>query len=204
MTGGGLARRAQDRSAAELDAIVADHLTVIEASRSSFRDLRPLADELCRRLDRGGVVYTFGNGGSAADAQHLAGELAGRFRRERGPIPAVALSTDPSVLTCIANDYGYEHVLARQVTALAGSDDALIVFSTSGRSPSVLRGLEAARGRAALTVLFTGEESNAAHRAVDHVIRVASADTQRIQETHVLMLHILSELIDRWAALVGR
>ncbi|MGI8867755.1 MAG: D-sedoheptulose-7-phosphate isomerase [Mycobacteriales bacterium] len=190
-----------------LDAELADHLAVIAGLRSQVAPVLGIGAAICARLDRGGVVYSFGNGGSAADAQHLAGELIGRFRRERRPLAAVALATDPSVLTCIGNDYSYADVFARQVTALARPRDVVVAFTSSGRSPNVIAGLEAAQAAGALTVLFTGGAGHAQAGAgpdatayADHVLRVESEATARVQEGHVLLLHLLSEYIDRWAA----
>jgi D-sedoheptulose 7-phosphate isomerase len=182
---------------------VDEHLAVVESVRGLVTDVESVADEICGRLSRGGVLYSFGNGGSAADAQHLVGELIGRFRRERRPLPAVALSTDPTVTTCIGNDYAFDEVFSRQVTALAGPDDVVVAFTTSGRSPNVVAGLRAARHAGALTVLFTGQPGTGggpATRHADCVFAVSSDQTARVQEAHVLLLHLLSEYIDRWAA----
>ena len=178
---------------------LAEHVEVVQSVRDLLPTVVEVADAICSRLGRGGTVWTFGNGGSAADAQHFAGELIGRFARERRPLPAVALCADPSVMTCIANDYGYPDVLARQVVALARPDDVVVAFSTSGESPSIVDGLRAARERGALAVLFTGRSGQGAARHADRVLRVPSEKTARIQEGHVLLLHLLSDLIDRWA-----
>jgi D-sedoheptulose 7-phosphate isomerase len=166
--------------------------------------LLPALDDVARRLigafEAGGRLYTFGNGGSAADAQHLAAELVGRFRRERRPLPAVALSVDPSVVTCIANDYAWEDVFARQVEALVRPGDVVAGFTTSGRSANVVRGLERARATGATTVLFAGGDGGAAAAHADVTLLVPSTTTARIQEMHLLLLHLLSETIDAWAA----
>jgi D-sedoheptulose 7-phosphate isomerase len=161
------------------------------------------SEEVCTRLDKGGTVFTFGNGGSAADAQHLAAELVGRYSRDRRPLAAVSLATDPSVTTCIANDYSYDDVFGRQVRALVGPNDVVIAFSTSGQSPNVVNGLAAAQEAGALTVLFTGGSGVAAARYAERVFRVPSASTARVQEGHLLLLHLLSEQVDQWAAGVG-
>jgi D-sedoheptulose 7-phosphate isomerase len=162
--------------------------------------LAEVGDRVCAALDAGGRVYTFGNGGSAADAQHLAAELVGRYKRDRRPLPAVALSVDPSVVTCIANDYAYEDVFGRQVEALVGPRDVVVAFSTSGASANVIRGLTAARQVRATTVLFSGGDGGAARQQADLALLVPSTTTARIQEMHVLLLHLLSEQIDSWAA----
>jgi D-sedoheptulose 7-phosphate isomerase len=182
-----------------------DHLAVIESVRGLLPEVESLGEEVIARLRRGGVVYSFGNGGSAADAQHLAGELIGRYCRERRPLAAVALSTDPTVTTCVGNDYSFDDVFSRQVTALAGADDVVVGFTTSGRSPNVVAGLRAGRQAGALTVLLTGQASPDGGPAAEHadrVLAVASGRTARVQEAHVLLLHLLSEHIDRWAAAV--
>jgi D-sedoheptulose 7-phosphate isomerase len=180
-----------------------DHLAVIESVRGLVPGVESLGEEVAARLERGGIVYSFGNGGSAADAQHLAGELIGRYCRERRPLAAVALSTDPTVTTCIGNDYSFDDVFSRQVTALARPDDVVVGFTTSGRSPNVVAGLAAGRKAGALTVLLTGQaapEGGPAAEHADRVLAVASDRTARVQEAHVLLLHLLSEHIDRWAA----
>jgi D-sedoheptulose 7-phosphate isomerase len=177
-----------------------DHLSTARKLEQLIPAIVGVGRSLCARLERGGTVYTFGNGGSAGDAQHLVGELIGRYARERRPLRAVTLTTDPSVITCIANDYGYDEVFARQVAALAGEHDAVIGLSTSGNSASVTRGLAAARENGALTVLLTGEAGGNAAEHADVVLRASSGHTARIQEAHILIIHLLSELVDRWAA----
>jgi D-sedoheptulose 7-phosphate isomerase len=182
---------------------VTEHLAVAESVRAMVGDVEAVGDEICARLGRGGILYSFGNGGSAADAQHLAGELIGRYCRERRPLAAVTLSTDPTVVTCIGNDYSFEDVFARQVTALARPDDIVVAFTTSGRSPNEVAGLRAGREAGTLTVLFTGRPGTGGGPAAehaDHVFVVPSDRTARVQEAHVLLLHLLSEHIDRWAA----
>jgi D-sedoheptulose 7-phosphate isomerase len=183
-----------------LDDQLQDHLHTIEATKTLLPQVISIAAEICARLGAGGTVFAFGNGGSAADAQHFTAELIGRYLRERRPLAAVSLSTDPSVTTCIANDYGYDQVLSRQIEALARPADVVVAFSTSGTSPTVVAGLAAAQGRGALTVLLTGEKGQSAAIHADRVLRIPSARTARIQEGHVLLLHLLSEEIDRWAA----
>jgi D-sedoheptulose 7-phosphate isomerase len=167
-------------------------------------ELFPRVDELARRLieafDGDGRVYTCGNGGSAADAQHLAGELVGRYRRERRPLPATALSVDPSVVTCIGNDYSFEDVFARQVRALARAGDVVIGFTTSGRSANVVRALAAARELGATTALFAGGDGAPALDHADIPLLVPSSTTARVQEMHLLLLHLVIEQVDAWAA----
>ncbi|MCS6880451.1 MAG: SIS domain-containing protein [Oscillochloridaceae bacterium] len=144
----------------------------------------------------GRTLFTCGNGGSAADALHLAEELVGRYRADRRPLPAVCLNADASALTCIANDYGYEAVFARQLTALARPGDVLVVFSTSGNSPNILHALRAARERGVIGVALLGKDGGAAALLADHSIIVPSANGARIQEVHGLILHAICEAVE--------
>ena len=185
-----------DRELGQVD----EHREVVAAIDALLPELRLVIDRVCASFDAGGRLYTFGNGGSAADAQHLAAELIGRYKRERRPLPAVALTVDPSVVTCIANDYAYEDVFARQVEALARPGDVVAGFSTGGTSENVVRGLAAARTAGATTVLFSGRDGGPAAAHADHALIVPSQTTARIQEMHLLLLHVLSEGIDEWAA----
>lgn len=184
---------------------IAEHRAVSEAIDALLPALADVTERLCAAFEAGGRLYTFGNGGSAADAQHLAAELIGRYKRERRPLPAVALSVDPSVVTCIANDYAYEDVFARQVEALAKPGDVVAGFTTSGKSRNVVRGLAAARRAGAMTVLFGGgsEGGGPAAAQADVALIVPSATTARVQEMHLLLLHLLSEGVDAWAAAEG-
>jgi D-sedoheptulose 7-phosphate isomerase len=176
------------------------HVEVAQATAELAEDVRSVAELVVATFAAGGTVYTFGNGGSAADAQHLAGELVGHYKRERRPLPAVTLSVDPSVLTCIANDYDYDYVFGRQVEALAGPGDLVVAFTTSGRSPNVVAGLVAARRNGATTLLFAGGDGGPARAHADRLLLVPSQVTPRIQEMHTLMLHVVSEMVDAWAA----
>ena len=158
-----------------------------------------VAQELIEVYERDGRLLAFGNGGSAADAQHIVAELVGRYDRERRPLAAVALSTDPSVVTCIGNDFSFEEVFARQVRALARRGDMAIGFTTSGRSENVVRGLAAAREQGATTVLFTGGDGLPAVEHADHALIVPSSTTARVQEMHLLLMHLVIEKVDAWA-----
>ena len=144
-----------------------------------------------------GKILACGNGGSAADAQHFAAELVGRFERERPELPAVALTTDTSLLTAIANDYGFEHVFARQVEAFAARGDVAIAISTSGESANVLAGVRCARRLGLETIGFTGETGGELADAVDVCLRVPARSAARIQEGHILLAHVLCELVER-------
>ncbi|HUQ22602.1 MAG TPA: SIS domain-containing protein [Gaiellaceae bacterium] len=179
---------------------LADHLELA----SGVEQLLPRIDEVGRLLidtySRDGRVYTFGNGGSSVDANHFAEELVGRFKRERRPLPALSLAADAAALTCIANDFSFEEVFERQVRAFVRPGDAAIAFSTSGRSPNVVRGLAVAKELGAATVLFGGGQGGPAAEHADHALIVPSDSTARIQELHVLFLHLVIDQVDRWAA----
>jgi len=147
-------------------------------------------------LERGNKVLLCGNGGSAADAQHIAAELTGRFKIERTPLPGIALTTDTSALTAIGNDYGYDQVFARQVAALAKEGDVLIGISTSGNSTNVVYALETAAEMGCKTIGLSGKGGGKMNDVCDLNIIVPSDDTARIQEMHILIGHILCQLVD--------
>jgi D-sedoheptulose 7-phosphate isomerase len=145
----------------------------------------------------GHKVLVFGNGGSAADAQHFAGEMVGRFKMpSRAALPVIALTTDSTVLTCIANDFSYEEVFSRQIEAFAQPGDVVVGISTSGRSPNVLRALRSARERSAYTIALLGNDGGAAAGEADCAIVVPTDDTTRIQECHITLIHSICELIE--------
>ena len=156
------------------------------------------AAELCVAcLRAGGKVLFAGNGGSAADAQHMAGEFVSRFAFDRPGLAAVALTTDTSILTAIGNDYGYEKLFARQVQALGRAGDVFVAYSTSGRSPNILRALEAARAGGVTTVGMTGNRGGPMADLCDLLLAVPSANTPKIQEGHLVLGHILCGLVER-------
>lgn len=178
----------------------------IDAKRTFLREhgtrIGPVADLIVGRFTEGSKLLLFGNGGSAADAQHIAAEFTNRFMIERPPLPAIALTTDTSALTAIANDYSYEQVFSKQVEALGKPGDVAMAFSTSGNSPSVLRAVEACRRLGIHTVGLTGGNGGKLRSLVDHWLNVsASRESARIQETHILIGHVICQLVD--AALYG-
>ena len=177
-----------------------DHVATARAMEQLLPAVREVAALLVQVYESDRVLYTFGNGGSAADAQHLTGELIGHYKRDRRPLAAVTLSTDATVMTCIANDYSYDDVFSRQVTALARPGDMVAAFTTSGRSRNVVAALEAAKRRGATTVLFGGGDGGPAKEFADHALLVPTTTTPRIQEMHTFMLHVISETVDAWAA----
>ena len=155
------------------------------------------ADIMICALQSGNKILICGNGGSAADAQHLAAELVGRFRRNRHPFPAIALTTDTSILTALGNDYGFEHVFARQITALGQSGDVLIAISTSGKSPNVLAAGEAAHNQKMKVVAFTGKNPSPLANVADHKVCVPALDTAEIQQGHIAAFHVICDLVER-------
>jgi D-sedoheptulose 7-phosphate isomerase len=179
---------------------LAEHVALTARIEELLPSVDAVAAKLIATYEAGGRLYTFGNGGSSVDAQHLAEELVGRFKRERRPLPAQSLSVDSAAITCIANDYSFEEIFERQVRAFVGTGDMVIAFSTSGRSPNVVRGLAAARELGATTVLFGGGEGGPAAEHADHPLVVPSASTARVQELHVFFLHLVVDKVDRWAA----
>jgi len=183
-----------------LEAQLGTHIRVAEDATALLDDVRRIGALLIDAFAHGGTLYTFGNGGSAADAQHFTGELIGHYKRDRRPLPAVTLTTDATVSTCIANDYAFDDVFSRQVEALAGPGDVVAAFTTSGRSANVVKGLTAARAKGATTLLFAGGDGGPSLALADHVLLAPSAQTPRIQELHTFLLHALSEMLDAWAA----
>jgi D-sedoheptulose 7-phosphate isomerase len=156
-------------------------------------DVEAVVGAVSATLARGGTLYTAGNGGSAAQALHLAEELVGRYRADRPPRRAVCLNADATSLTCIANDFGYDEVFSRPCRALLDDRDALLVLSTSGRSPNVLAALRAARERGAATLGLLGGDGGAALALCDHAVVVPSSDSAHVQEAHLVVVHLICE-----------
>ncbi len=154
-------------------------------------------------LQRSGKLLIFGNGGSAADAQHVAAEFVGRFQRERRAMAAIALSTDTSVLTSIGNDYSYEQVFTRQIEALGAPGDVALGITTSGLSPNVILALETARGRGLKTIALTGRDGGHAGRVAEIHLNVPAESTARVQEAHRTILHIICDIVERGVSEAG-
>jgi len=175
------------REGAELSIVVAR-----DCSTAIFE----AADLIIMCLRAGGKLLFFGNGGSAADAQHLAAEFVGRFVRERAGLPAIALTTDSSILTAVGNDYGFDQIFARQVQALGRPGDVAIAISTSGNSPNIIEGVKAARKGYLKTIGLSGKDGGLLATEADVVITIASISTARIQECHITIGHLLCELTE--------
>ncbi len=155
-----------------------------------------LADIMVKSLRKGGTIFFCGNGGSAADAQHLAAELSGRFYFDRAPLPAEALHCNTSYLTAIANDYGFEHVYERLIRGNGKKGDVLVGLSTSGNSLNITKAFETAKNLDITTIAFTGENGGKLKEIADYILQIPSTDTPRIQEAHILIGHIICELIE--------
>jgi D-sedoheptulose 7-phosphate isomerase len=159
-------------------------------------NLIEISELLVRTFKAGGKLLICGNGGSAADAQHIAAEFINRFRLDRSPLPAIALTTDSSILTSVSNDFSFEHVFSKQIIALGKPGDVLITITTSGDSLNIVSALETAHGQKIKTVLFTGKKKGRCHPLADLVIDVQSYDTPRIQEVHIFFAHLLCEQVE--------
>jgi D-sedoheptulose 7-phosphate isomerase len=176
---------------------LAEHLEVVRQVEEQQPVLEAIARAMMAALRAGGKILWCGNGGSASDSQHLAAELVGRFRRDRRALASVALTTDTSILTAVANDHGFEAVFSRQVEALGRPGDLLVGISTSGNSPNVAAALEMARSMGLVTVAFTGAGGGRIAALADHLFAVASGETARIQEAHILAGHMLCDWIEQ-------
>jgi D-sedoheptulose 7-phosphate isomerase len=176
---------------------IAEHLKVIQTLHLQHPVLERIASEMSRAILNGKKILWCGNGGSAAEAEHLAAELVGRFKIERRGLASIALTANTSIITAIGNDYGFEHVFQRQVEALCVPGDVVVGISTSGNSRNVCSALEAARGIGAFTVAFTGLHGGAIAGMAHETLQIASAETARIQEGHILCGHMLCDYIER-------
>jgi len=183
---------------AAVKAVIAACIAVHE--RLGDQQLQPVADAAAAILaasQQGGKVLIFGNGGSAADAQHLAADLVCRFQRERRPVAALALTTDTSIVTAVANDYAFDRVFVRQIEALGARGDLAIGITTSGRSANVIEGLRTARARGLKTIAMTGRDGGPAGALADIHINVPEPSTARVQEAHRTVIHAICELVER-------
>lgn len=180
-----------------VDVIEAHKKLIARLQESGVETLVAAAEAIKKVINQNGTVYICGNGGSAADAQHIAAELIGRFERERRPLPVVALTTNTSVITSIANDYGYKDVFVKQVEALAGEGDILWAISTSGTSPNIVAAAESAKKKGALVLAFTGKSNSKLEQIADICFCANSESTARSQEIHQLAYHIICNLVEQ-------
>lgn len=190
-----LATDAQGVAAAAIRDSIAAHEGLLDEQR--LRSVVEAANLISASLSRGGKLLLFGNGGSASDAAHIAAEFVGRFQLNRRALPAISLCENDSAITAIANDFGFETVFVRQLEALGAAGDVALAISTSGASRNVLAGVETARGLGVTTIGLTGGDGGELGSAVDLCLRVDATNTARIQEGHILVAHVLCELIER-------
>jgi len=176
---------------------ISEHMGVVEAAIGQIGLFERIADRLIACFNAGGRVYLLGNGGSAADAQHIAAELVGRFKKDRKALPAIALTTDTSTLTAVSNDIGFEHVFSRQIDALVTQRDVVWALSVSGRSANVIQALQAAKKIGATVIGFTGKSGGTTAELCDLCFRVNHDHSDRVQEVHQLAYHLICERIEQ-------
>jgi D-sedoheptulose 7-phosphate isomerase len=175
-----------------------DHMNVVKSiDENHMEAIQDIAKVISNALMVGGIIYWCGNGGSCSDSQHLAGELIGRFKNDRRPLRSIALSSDTSVLTCIANDYGYNSVYSRQIEGLGKKNDVLVGITTSGRSKNITEAIKQASSMKLKTVGFLGRDGGDLKDFCDHTIIIPSNSTARIQEMHIMIGHIICELVEQ-------
>jgi D-sedoheptulose 7-phosphate isomerase len=188
---------ADDSAIENFEEAIAEHLAVVQTLYAQMPELERIGAEMVRAIASGNKVMWCGNGGSAADSQHLAAEFVGRFKLERRGLASIALTTDTSIITAVANDYGYDQIFRRQVEALCVEGDVLVGISTSGNSRNVCLALAAAQDLGAFTVAFTGEGGGAMADLAHAKIQVGSKDTARVQEGHILCGHMLCDWLEQ-------
>lgn len=180
----------------EIEKIIEESIEVKEKLKKNIDPIEKAAELIIDSLRKGGKILLCGNGGSAADAQHIAAEFVVKFKEKRKALPAISLSVDPSIVTAASNDLGYENVFKRQIEALGNPGDVLIAISTSGRSPNILKAVEEAKKRGMKVIYFCGENDPLGIEFIDIIIKVPSRVTARIQESHILIGHIITEIAE--------
>lgn len=181
-----------------LSAKITEHIRLFELLRNEYlNDVIEISEKIVKSLKSGGKILIFGNGGSAADAQHFAGELVGRFKEDRDGFAAMALTNDSSIITSVGNDYGYNAIFERQVKALAKSEDIVFGISTSGNSENVINGIKVATVIGCQTICLLGKNGGKLKELCDDCVVIQSDNTQRIQECHGFIIHVLCDLIER-------
>ena len=181
----------------EIIAILEENIKLKEDLKKQTSLIVKIATEIIKAYKNKKKVVLFGNGGSAADAQHIAAEFVGKFYKNRDSLPALAFHTNTSVVTATANDYGYEFIFERQVSSFVNEGDIAIGISTSGNSPNVLKGIEKAKQKGAITIGFTGQKENKLEKIADYCLKIPSTDTPRIQEGHIIVGHIICYLVEK-------
>ncbi|MHA1284520.1 MAG: D-sedoheptulose-7-phosphate isomerase [Promethearchaeota archaeon] len=182
---------------AEIIRILDDSIKIKEGIKELAPLIKKIAEEIVKAYKKNKKVILFGNGGSAADAQHIAAEFVGKFYKDRKALPSLAFHTNTSSITATANDFGYDLIFARQVEAFVEAGDVVIGISTSGNSPNVLKGIEKAKEKGAITIGMTGQKKNKLEELTDYCIKIPSEDTPRIQEGHITVGHIICYLVEK-------
>lgn len=180
----------------KLDSHLSEHILLMQSLLKQKHEINALVDAVTSCISNGGTVFTLGNGGSASDAQHFSGELIGRFRKNRRPLKSICLNTDTSVLTCIANDFGYDEVYSRQIEALATDKDLIILISTSGTSANIVRAAKTCFDLKLPTFALTGKDGGQLLNLCSNSIVVSSLSTARIQEAHIFLIHLICEYLE--------
>ncbi|KJR42019.1 phosphoheptose isomerase [Candidatus Magnetoovum chiemensis] len=179
-----------------IERLINEHLKAVELLKENMQNIEAVAQKCLNTLKNGNKIMLAGNGGSAADSQHIAAEIVGRFKKERKGLPAIALTTDTSILTAIGNDYSFAKIFSRQIEAIANKGDLLIAISTSGNSENIIEAVKTSKENGVYTVGLLGNKGGRLKNIVDSSIIVASDNTPRIQECHILIGHIICEIID--------
>ena len=182
----------------KIEKIFSQSVNVIQKSQKLNPKIQNSIDTIIGCYKTGNKVITFGNGGSAADAQHLAAELIGRFKLERKSLAALSLTTDTSILTALGNDYGFENVFARQCESMVSKGDVIIAISTSGKSKNIIKGIKTAKSKGAKIIVLTGSGKNNLDKLADILLQVPSESTPRIQEGHRILIHVICELVEEY------
>jgi len=165
-------------------------------AQNNTTKIEKVVDEIVEAFKRGNKLLLFGNGGSAADCQHIAAEFVNRFKIERPPLPAIALTTDTSIITSIGNDYDFSEIFVKQIKAIAAAGDIVIAISTSGNSPNIVKAIETCKKLELTTILLSGSNGGKALELSDYAFLVPTEDTPRIQEVHIILAHVLCEMVD--------
>jgi len=176
--------------------IIEESISSIQDTKNMINEILDVVDKITKSIKNGGKLVIFGNGGSAADAQHIAGELIGKFQKNRKSYPAIALTTDTSIITAISNDFSYETVFSRQCEALVSKEDIVMGISTSGNSKNIIKGLKAAKEKNATTIGLLGNDGGEIKENTDISIIVKSSSTPRIQEVHRIIYHIICQMVE--------
>ena len=171
---------------------------VIHKSKSIAKDIHSIVNMIIETIENENKIIIFGNGGSAADAQHMSAEFVGRYLIDRESLPAIAITTDTAALTGIGNDYGFEQIFARQCEALVDNGDLIIAISTSGKSPNIIEGIKTCKKKKAKIIVLTGKNGNRLRRFSDIILQVPSKETPRIQEAHRTIIHIICEIVEKY------